>query len=200
MVSTHGCQTPASFQPRKGSFFRNAAAEARQAVAYLPEELFAACYPGTYATHGRFAGLPMNQNDYSAVFLDHYRRPRNLGSLDAPDGMALLHDDTCGDVLRLVIQLEGAKPDAGAGKATIRAARFKAFGCAATVAVGSIVTEMAIGMSVRAAAALSANDLAEALGGLPAGRLHAAVLGRAALRVAIGQAAGGQQKTGATER
>jgi len=137
---------------------------------------------------------------YSARFLDHYRRPRNLGDLDAPDGMGLLHDNTCGDLLRLVVRVEGHGPTDAAGDGTILAARFKAYGCAATIAVGSILTEMVTGMSLRAAAEISADDLAEALGGLPAGRLHAAVLGRAALCVAIEQATGRQQKTGATER
>ena len=124
-------------------------------------------------------------SDYSAVFLDHYRRPRNLGDLDAPDGVALLHDGGCGDVLRLVVKLDGAAESADPHDAIIRTARFKAFGCAATIAVGSRVTEMITGMSLRAAASLQVDDLVEALGGLPAGRMHAAILGREALRAAI---------------
>lgn len=138
--------------------------------------------------------------DYSALFLEHYRRPRNLGDLDAPDGIALLRDDTCGDVLRLALRV-GRDPGGECPEGTrIRAARFKAFGCAATIAVGSILTETVIGLPLREAAALRVADISEALGGLPAGRLHAAILGHQALRAAIERATDQKGKTGATER
>lgn len=136
---------------------------------------------------------------YSARFLDHYRRPRNLGDLEAPDGMGLLHDDICGDLLRLVVRVESHDATGASGGGTILAARFKAFGCAATIAAGSVLTEMVTGLSLRAATEISADDLAAALGGLPSGRMHAAVLARAALHVALGRATEAQ-KTGATER
>jgi len=126
-------------------------------------------------------------SDYSNTFLEHYRRPRNLGDLAAPDAVAIVHDDACGDVLRIALSL-----DAGAGEeARIAAVRFKAYGCAATIAVGSVLSELVRGRSVREARAISEKDLIDALGGLPAGRVHAAILGREALRAAIGRLATG---------
>ena len=45
-------------------------------------------------------------HEYSETFLDHYRRPRNLGDLEQADAVAIVHDHTCGDLLRLAIGLE----------------------------------------------------------------------------------------------
>jgi NifU-like protein involved in Fe-S cluster formation len=121
-------------------------------------------------------------SDYSEVFLDHYRRPRNLGDLESPHAVAIVHDDTCGDLLRLAITVADAD---GAGGPCITAARCKAYGCAATIAVASVLTELIEGREVAAAAELTVQDLIAALDGLPPGRLHAATLGCAALRAAL---------------
>jgi nitrogen fixation NifU-like protein len=120
-------------------------------------------------------------SDYSNTFLEHYRRPRNLGDLATPDAVAIVHDDSCGDVLRIALSLDGG----AAGCERIAAVRFKAYGCAATIAVGSVLSELASGRLVQEARAISEGDLIDALGGLPAGRVHAAILGREALRAAI---------------
>jgi NifU-like protein involved in Fe-S cluster formation len=123
--------------------------------------------------------------DYSETFLDHYRRPRNLGDLAAADAVALVHDAVCGDVLRLAVALDR---DAAAGTALrgcIRDARFKAYGCAATIAVASVLTEAIIGRTVEEVESLGAGDLMSALDGLPPGRIHAAVLGGKALRAVL---------------
>ncbi len=117
-------------------------------------------------------------SDYSEIFLDHYRRPRNLGDLADADAIAIVHDDVCGDVLRLAVALE-------AGDRRVAAARFKAYGCAATIAAGSMLTERVVGRTVDELTSLSADDLITALGGLPAGRVHAAVLAAEALRRAL---------------
>jgi len=129
--------------------------------------------------------------DYSKTFLDHYRRPRNLGDLEGADAIAIVHDDVCGDVLRLAVTVD--RPRALGGDAPtgaevgfrVREARFKAFGCAATTAVASVLTEMLIGSTEKEIGRLGAADLIDALGGLPPGRVHSAVLGGEALRAVI---------------
>ncbi len=123
--------------------------------------------------------------DYSAVFLDHYRRPRNLGDLEEPDAVAIVHDDVCGDLLRLAAAIEPVRCARGSHRRRIRSARFKAYGCAATIAVASVLTEMVTGRLVEDAAELTSDHLIAALGGLPPGRVHAAVLGAEALRAVI---------------
>ena len=124
-------------------------------------------------------------NEYSEAFLEHYRRPRNLGDLDAPDAVAILHDDTCGDLVRLAVAVDGHE-DAGSSAAPrIREIRFKAYGCAATIAAASAITELAAGMLVEDARDLLTADVIEALDGLPPGRVHAAVLGLETLQAVL---------------
>jgi nitrogen fixation NifU-like protein len=115
----------------------------------------------------------------SADLLDHYRRPRNLGALpaEAPDvGTGEARDERSGARVRLQVRV--------AGDGTIAEARFKAFGCSATIAAASYTTERITGAEARSAAALDAGTIAEALG-LPETRLHAALLVARALQAAL---------------
>ncbi len=121
-------------------------------------------------------------NQYSETFLDHYRRPRNLGDLVDSDVVALVHNEVCGDVLRVAIAVE---PGAEGERHRIIAIRFKAYGCAATIAVASVISEMVVGKRVVDIEAIGDDDVVAALDGLPASRIHAVVLGRAALREAM---------------
>ena len=121
-------------------------------------------------------------NQYSETFLDHYRRPRNLGDLVDSDVVAIVHNEVCGDVLRIAIAVE---PGVEGDRRRIIAMRFKAYGCAATIAVASVISEMVVGKRVVDIEAIGDDDVVAALDGLPAGRIHAVVLGRAALREAM---------------
>ena len=121
-------------------------------------------------------------NQYSETFLDHYRRPRNLGDLVDSDVVALVHNEVCGDVLRVAIAVV---PGAEGERRRIIAIRFKAYGCAATIAVASVISEMVVGKRVADIDGIDNDDVVAALDGLPAGRIHAVVLGRTALREAI---------------
>ena len=121
-------------------------------------------------------------NQYSETFLDHYRRPRNLGDLVDSDVVAIVHNEVCGDVLRIAIAVE---PGVEGDRRRIIAMRFKAYGCAATIAVASVISEMGGGKRGVDIDAIGDDDVVAALDGLPAGRIHAVVLGRAALREAM---------------
>ena len=121
-------------------------------------------------------------NQYSETFLAHYRRPRNLGDLVDSDVVAIVHNEVCGDVLRIAIAVE---PGVEGDRRRIIAMRFKAYGCAATIAVASVISEMVVGKRVVDIDAIGDDDVVAALDGLPAGRIHAVVLGRAALREAM---------------
>ena len=121
-------------------------------------------------------------NQYSETFLDHYKRPRNLGDLVDSDVVALVHNEVCGDVLRVAIAVV---PGAEGERRRIIAIRFKAYGCAATIAAASVISEMVVGKRVVDIEAIGDDDVVAALDGLPASRIHAVVLGRAALREAM---------------
>jgi nitrogen fixation NifU-like protein len=111
----------------------------------------------------------------SEAFLINAMQPRNLGFLPQPDGFGA-PVSSCGDTIEIGIQVVGD---------VITRIAFFPQGCAATVAVGSAVTQLAQGLSIEQAQALTAADVAEFLGGLPPGHGHCAKLGIATLRAAI---------------
>lgn len=116
---------------------------------------------------------------YSAVFNDHLSRPRNVGELPNANAIAECTNPVCGDSLQLMLQIEGDR---------IVAAHFLAYGCAPTLACGSVLTEMIEGLAIKEAARLTRYDITRALGGLPARKNHAAALAIETLRAALSRA------------
>jgi len=87
---------------------------------------------------------------YSDVLLDHFRHPRNYGSLVAPDVSHESFNPLCGDRIRIELKLD---------QATITEARFKGDGCAISTAAASLLTELIAGASLEAVTALTNDQL-----------------------------------------
>ena len=111
---------------------------------------------------------------YSDILLDHFRHPRNYGSLDAPDISNEQFNPLCGDRIRIELKLE---------ESIVSEARFKGDGCAISTAAASLLTEMVVGQNLaqltdfpdaRLVAALESN--------IQPARLQCAVLPLQALR------------------
>ena len=113
---------------------------------------------------------------YSDIVLDHANHPRNQGALDDANARGYQMNPVCGDVFALTLRIEDGR---------IAAARFQTEGCTASVATSSIITEMVTGLSLDEALALTHEDLSDAVGGLPASKLHSAALVIEGLRRAI---------------
>jgi NifU-like protein involved in Fe-S cluster formation len=113
---------------------------------------------------------------YSEILKDHLARPRHAGQLPGANARAEQVNPVCGDRLSLFLRL---------GEGRIEAVSFLAYGCAPTLACGSALAEMLEGMSVEDALKISREDLARALGGLPARKRHAAALAIETLRAAL---------------
>jgi len=113
---------------------------------------------------------------YSDIVLDHAQNPRNQGILEDANARGYNMNPVCGDVLALTMRIEGDR---------IVEARAQTEGCTASVATSSILSEMVTGLTLDEAAALMHEDIADAVGGLPASKLHSASLVIAALRRAI---------------
>jgi len=116
---------------------------------------------------------------YSDKVIDHYERPRNVGSLDNRDtsvGTGLVGAPECGDVMKLQIQVD----DDG----TISDAKFKTFGCGSAIAASSLATEWVRGKTVDEAMELSNTEIVEELS-LPPVKIHCSVLAEDAIKAAI---------------
>ena len=113
-----------------------------------------------------------------ASLADHYHNPRNLGDLAEPDAIALVHNPVCGDMLRLV---------ASCRDGVIVEARFKAYGCAAAIAAGSVAAELISGTTVDEAASIKDEDIRSVLGALPPMKVHAIVLAREGIQTLVEQ-------------
>src|SRR5215813_6726564 len=91
---------------------------------------------------------------YSDLLLDHFRHPRNYGSLVDPDVSYEKFNPLCGDRIRIEVKLENT---------TISEARFKGDGCAISTAAASLLTELVTGSQLEAVAVISDEELIAAL-------------------------------------
>ncbi len=113
---------------------------------------------------------------YSELVMEHFSNPRNVGEVPDADGVGQIGNPVCGDVMRITIKVVDE---------AIADVKFKTFGCGAAVATSSMVTEMVMGRPLAEAAAVSNKAVAEALGGLPAVKMHCSNLAADALHLAI---------------
>lgn len=117
---------------------------------------------------------------YHEKVIDHYERPRNVGSLNKADGdvgTGLVGAPACGDVMKLSIRV-----DPTTGKIT--EAKFKTFGCGSAIASSSYMTELIQGMTLDEAAKVKNTAIAQELC-LPPVKLHCSMLAQDAIQSAI---------------
>ena len=116
---------------------------------------------------------------YSEKVLEHYEKPRNIGSLDSGDssvGTALVGAPECGDVMKLQIKVDENEK--------IIDAKFKTFGCGSAIASSSLETEWVKGKSIDEANTIQNVDIVEELS-LPPVKIHCSVLAEDAIKGAI---------------
>ena len=116
---------------------------------------------------------------YSDRVIDHYSKPRNIGSFNPKDlnvGTGLVGAPACGDVMKLQIKTDD--------KGTIQDACFKTFGCGSAIASSSLATEWIKGKSIEEAIEISNQQISRHLS-LPPVKLHCSVLAEDAIKAAI---------------
>lgn len=120
----------------------------------------------------------MNSDYYSPALIDHFEHPRNAGAMPDADAEAYVTNPVCGDSLRLFLKIEDGR---------VQRASFLTSGCPASIATSSAATELLAGRTLEEAEALTRDDYADAVGGLPKSKVHCSVLASAAAKQAIAE-------------
>ena len=113
---------------------------------------------------------------YSDIVMDHFMHPRNVGEIENPDGVGQVGNAKCGDIMKMYLKIRDN---------VIQDVKFETFGCGSAIASSSMATEMIKGKTVEEALAISNKDVVDALGGLPAHKLHCSVLAEESIKSAI---------------
>ena len=113
---------------------------------------------------------------YNETVLDHFKNPRNTGQLTEPDGVGEVGNPACGDVMRMFIKVSDGH---------ISDIKYQTFGCAAAIACSSAASEMVLGKRLDEASALTREEVADRLNGLPAEKMVCSNLAPDAIRAAI---------------
>ncbi|MBP2147140.1 nitrogen fixation NifU-like protein [Methanofollis sp. W23] len=116
------------------------------------------------------------QIGYSKRVMDHFMNPRNVGEVEDADGVGLVGNPVCGDLMQVTIRVEDD---------VITDIKFKTFGCGSAIATASMVTELAMGKHLDEALAITRQDVADELEGLPPVKMHCSNLAADALHEAI---------------
>jgi nitrogen fixation NifU-like protein len=112
---------------------------------------------------------------YSEATIEHVLHPWNMGAMSTADGYGKI-TGSCGDTMEIWLKVTNG---------VVTEATFLTDGCAATVASGNMVTELARGKSIPQAVKISQQDVLDGLGGLPADNRHCALLAANTLKEAL---------------
>ena len=98
---------------------------------------------------------------YSEKVMDHFANPRNMGEIPDADGVGVVGNMKCGDIMKIFLKIEDN---------IIVDIKFKTYGCGAAVATSSMATELVKGKSIEEALKLTNSVVVEALEGLPSAK------------------------------
>lgn len=113
---------------------------------------------------------------YSEKVMDHFRNPRNVGSIDDADGIGEVGNAKCGDIMKIYLKIDND---------TVSDVKFETFGCGSAIASSSMATELIKGKPLEDVLKLTNRAVTEALDGLPAHKLHCSVLAEEAIQAAV---------------
>ena len=113
---------------------------------------------------------------YSDIVMDHFMHPRNVGEIPDADGVGQVGNAKCGDIMKMYLKIKDN---------VIQDVKFETFGCGSAIASSSMATEMVKGKTVEEALAITNKQVVDALGGLPAHKLHCSVLAEESIKSAI---------------
>jgi nitrogen fixation NifU-like protein len=113
---------------------------------------------------------------YSDTVIEHFEHPRNAGEMPDASVDYFVTNPISGDSIRLYLHIEDDRIDR---------ASFQTTGGPASIATASVATELVTGRTLDEAAAITREQLVEAVGGLPPSKIQCSVIAAAAIRNAI---------------
>ena len=113
---------------------------------------------------------------YTETVMDHFTHPRNVGEIPDASGVGEVGNAKCGDIMKMYLKIKDDR---------IEDAKFETFGCGSAIASSSMATELIKGKTVDEALAITNKQVVEALGGLPAYKLHCSVLAEESIKAAV---------------
>lgn len=113
---------------------------------------------------------------YTEKVLDHFANPRNSGEISDANAVGEVGNAKCGDIMKIFMKIEDN---------IIKDVKFKTFGCGAAIATSSVATTLVIGKTVEEALEITNKRVMDALGGLPAPKIHCSLLAEEAIKDAI---------------
>ena len=113
---------------------------------------------------------------YTDIVMDHFMHPRNVGEIPNADGVGEVGNAKCGDIMKMYLKINGN---------IIEDVKFETFGCGSAIASSSMATELIKGKTIEEALAVTNKQVVDALGGLPAYKLHCSVLAEESIKAAV---------------
>lgn len=113
---------------------------------------------------------------YSDIVMDHFMHPRNVGEIPDADGVGQVGNAKCGDIMKMYLKIKDN---------VIQDVKFETFGCGSAIASSSMATELIKGKTIEEALAVTNKQVVDALGGLPAYKLHCSVLAEESIKAAV---------------
>ena len=113
---------------------------------------------------------------YTDTVMDHFMHPRNVGEIPNADGVGEVGNAKCGDIMKMYLKINGN---------VIEDVKFETFGCGSAIASSSMGTELIKGKTIDEALAVTNKQVVDALGGLPAHKLHCSVLAEESIKSAV---------------
>ncbi len=113
---------------------------------------------------------------YTKKVIDHFKNPHNQGQIKNADAVGEVGNPICGDVMKIYLKIKNN---------IIEDIKFETLGCAAAIAVSSVLTDLAKGKKLDQALNITKENIIKELGELPNPKIHCSMLGIDALKKAI---------------
>ena len=115
---------------------------------------------------------------YSDIVMDHFKNPRNIGTIEDANIVVKVGDPDCGDALLVFFKIADDR---------VEDIKYKIYGCGAAIATSSIASEMAKGKTLDEVMEITEESIATALNGLPDEKMHCSNLAAAAFHAAVNE-------------